>query len=119
MNQLFYNLLNNALKFAGANTQPVIEIRSSSLNDEEQVLLQSLNQKGFHKIEVIDNGIGFDQEYADKIFVVFQRLHPRHEYSGNGIGLSICKKIVQNHKGLIYARSVPGKGATFVVLWPK
>lgn len=118
VNQLFYNLLNNALKFTSTDIAPVVEIRSSILDKEEQKNFPELS--GFYyKIEVIDNGIGFEPYYAEKIFGVFQRLHLKHQYSGNGIGLAICKKIVQNHKGMIYAESTPGEGARFIVLLPK
>jgi signal transduction histidine kinase len=67
---------------------------------------------------VADNGIGFEPEYANKIFEVFQRLHGRSEYSGTGIGLAICKKIVENHKGVIRAEGFPGKGAIFHIYLP-
>lgn len=119
INQLFYNLINNALKFSKAAEPAVIEIRHSILSENEQKEFPSLTQSAYHKIEVKDNGIGFDQQFIDKIFVVFQRLHLKHEYSGNGIGLSICKKIVQNHNGIIYAKSSPGQGSTFTILLPK
>lgn len=119
VNQLFYNLLNNAIKFSRENIPPVIKIHSSVLNEEEQKQFALTGQTSYYKIEVIDNGIGFDAQFAERIFVVFQRLHLKHEYSGNGIGLAICKKIVQNHKGLIYAQSEPGKGSRFILLLPK
>ena len=119
LNQLFYNLLNNAIKFTAPGKQPLIEIRCSELNLNELSRFPSLTDNNYYKIEVMDNGIGFDQEYAEKIFVVFQRLHPRHEYSGNGIGLSICKKIVEHHGGIIYAAGVPGKGASFTIILPE
>ncbi|MGZ3882217.1 MAG: PAS domain-containing sensor histidine kinase, partial [Flavisolibacter sp.] len=119
VNQLFYNLINNALKFARKENQPVIHIYYSELSRDEQKDYPLHDDIVYHRIEVRDNGIGFEQHYAEKIFEVFQRLHLRHEYSGNGIGLSICKKIVQNHKGMIYARSIPGQGSSFVVLLPK
>jgi PAS domain S-box-containing protein len=119
INQLFYNLLNNALKFSKADISPDITIRCSVLEEHERLHFASLKQKSYYKIEVEDNGIGFEPGYAEKIFVVFQRLHMRHEYSGNGIGLSICKKIVQNHKGLIYAKATPGAGSTFTIILPQ
>jgi signal transduction histidine kinase len=70
------------------------------------------------KIEVSDNGIGFDERYLEKIFQMFQRLHNKDTYSGTGIGLAICKKIAENHNGLITAKSVPGEGSTFTVFLP-
>jgi signal transduction histidine kinase len=71
------------------------------------------------KIQVIDNGIGFDPQYADKLFTLFQRLHPARKYEGTGIGLALCKKIVSNHHGSITADSKPGVGTTFTILLPK
>jgi PAS domain S-box-containing protein len=118
MVQMFSNLIGNSFKFAKKDTPPVIQIAASDLNDE---------QKGFYKLDphvrylnifYIDNGIGFDQKYADKIFDLFQRLHDRHEYEGSGLGLSICKKIVANHHGYIFAFSEEGKGATFQIILP-
>ena len=72
----------------------------------------------YHKLEFQDNGIGFEMEFAGKIFAIFQRLHGRSEYEGSGIGLAICKKIVEHHGGIIYASSVLGEGATFTILLP-
>jgi signal transduction histidine kinase len=74
--------------------------------------------KEFVELVVADNGIGFDQQYADKIFMIFQRLHSRAEYSGTGIGLALCKKIVENHHGHIRAASEPGHGAVFTIILP-
>lgn len=119
VNQLFYNLLNNAIKFSKENIPPVIEVRCSVLTEEEKNQFASISHTSYYKIEIIDNGIGFDPQFAERIFVVFQRLHLKHQYSGNGIGLAICKKIVQNHKGMIYAHSSPGIGSNFTVLFPK
>lgn len=99
MVQLLQNLVANAVKYSGT-TQPVIEIAATEQGNE-------------WLFSVKDNGIGFDEKFADKIFVIFQRLHNRTEYSGTGIGLAICKKIIDRHGGKIYAESVPGKGSTF------
>ncbi|HEY4110860.1 sensor histidine kinase [Puia sp.] len=104
--QLFYNLLNNSLKFAreGVPAVIVIEAQSISVGEQEQV-----------QVEVRDNGIGFPQEYAEKIFSTFIRLHPKDLYEGTGLGLSLCKKIVERHGGTISASGVPGEGAIFQI----
>jgi PAS domain S-box-containing protein len=99
MVQLFQNLIGNALKYSG-HKQPRIEIEA--VEKEEEWLFA-----------IKDNGIGFDERFAEKIFVIFQRLHNRSEYSGTGIGLAICKKIIDRHGGKIYAESVPGEGSRF------
>ncbi len=75
--------------------------------------------KKYYKIEIIDNGIGFEQEHAERIFKVFQRLHGHSEFPGTGIGLAIVQKVVQNHNGAIAAESQPGKGAKFIILLPE
>ncbi|MGV3524021.1 MAG: PAS domain-containing sensor histidine kinase [Candidatus Sericytochromatia bacterium] len=104
--QLFQNLLSNALKFVAPGKTPVIEIRS---RQEAQSVV----------IEVQDQGIGFDPQYRDKIFQIFQRLHGRSEYPGSGIGLTLCRKIVERHGGTLEARSQPGQGACFVLKFPR
>ena len=73
----------------------------------------------YYKITVEDNGIGFEQEYVKKIFILFNRLHNKDEYAGTGIGLAICKKIVENHKGFIFAKGVLNQGATFIIYLPE
>ncbi|PZR17249.1 MAG: hypothetical protein DI539_16990 [Flavobacterium psychrophilum] len=110
MSQLFSNLISNSLKYQRADVKPVVSINSEKLYSENEV--------DYYKIEFSDNGIGFSQEYADRIFNIFQRLHGKSEYSGTGIGLSICKKIVQNHNGSIEAVGNDGTGATFIVTLP-
>ncbi|MEX1241693.1 MAG: ATP-binding protein [Cyclobacteriaceae bacterium] len=117
MTQLFSNLLSNALKFC--NTAPLIEVSARSLSREDIVHHQNLNQSlAYTEIVVSDNGIGFEQVYAEEIFKIFQRLNGRSEYKGTGIGLAICKKIVENHGGLISAAGTPGKGARFTIIFP-
>jgi signal transduction histidine kinase len=116
--QLFQNLLSNSLKFVIPEIQPHINIRYSVLNDNEVPLYQLAQAGQYHKIEIADNGIGFENEYAGKIFAIFQRLHGRSEYEGSGIGLAICKKIVEHHGGVIYANGIPGKGAIFTLILP-
>jgi PAS domain S-box-containing protein len=116
--QLFLNLIGNALKFSRKDVQPKITISSSVVRGEQIKEHVADPRKKYHQIEVRDNGIGFEPEYNEKIFEVFQRLHGKAEYSGNGIGLSICKKIVENHRGFIRAEGIPGDGAVFYVVLP-
>ena len=119
MKQLFTNLLSNAIKFRKSGSPPSIQVWSEEVSEKEkfQYLLRA-DQK-YHKILVSDSGIGFEQEYALKIFQIFQRLHGKAEYPGSGIGLSICKKIVENHNGVIYAEGKPGDGAVFTAILPE
>jgi PAS domain S-box-containing protein len=116
--QLFVNLIANALKFRRLNVEPHINISSEIMKAEEIRSLGEDPEKTFCKISVIDNGIGFPDEQKFKIFEPFQRLHGKEEYSGTGIGLAICKKIVANHHGMITAESGEGKGATFSIYIP-
>jgi signal transduction histidine kinase len=84
------------------------------------MLLHELSpHSSYYKIQVTDNGIGFEDEYATRIFQVFQRLHGKSEYPGSGIGLAICKKITEYHHGIIYAENIPGTGARFVFILPQ
>lgn len=119
INQLFTNLIMNSIKYKKEGTAPFIRISSRRVEPGEikpsEILL---NETGYWKISVTDNGIGFEQKYADKIFELFQRLHSRVDYEGTGIGLSICKKVVQNHKGFIHATGKPGLGASFEIYLP-
>lgn len=118
LNQLFYNLISNALKFS--DKPPVIKISARQLTSlDENSLLSPEGDSSYLELTFEDNGIGFEQEYVDKIFTIFQRLNDRQKYSGTGIGLAICKKIVENHGGTIRASGVEGKGATFTVLLPQ
>lgn len=111
--QLFLNIISNAIKYSRADVPPVIHITAEQFSERNEDKTQKLT-----KISVSDNGIGFEQKYADNIFKLFQRLHGRTEYSGTGIGLAICKKIVENHNGTINAISEPGKGSTFIITIP-
>ncbi|MCX6212874.1 PAS domain-containing protein [Spirosoma sp.] len=120
LGQLFQNLLSNAVKFRRTNTAPHIEVRcqlvpASALPTSPQPTRQTTD---YYLIEVVDNGIGFDDRYTNRIFQVFQRLHGKNEYAGSGIGLAICEKVVANHGGAIWARSQPGQGATFSIYFP-
>jgi signal transduction histidine kinase len=111
--QLFYNLISNALKFSKDNGHPVILIAA---NKEKKTVNKKTGD--YIHITVADNGIGFNPEYADKIFGVFSRLNPKEVYEGTGLGLALCKKIVNRHGGQIYAESEEGKGATFHIFLP-
>ncbi len=119
MRQLFQNLLSNAFKFTRDNVTPTIKVSHYVAKGRELPWKQDLNDLAkYYVIEVADNGIGFDEQFADKIFAMFQRLHGRNEYSGSGIGLALCKKIVENHDGIIKAQSVEGEGSKFIVVLP-
>jgi len=119
MKQLFVNLINNAIKFRKKEVPAVININSSVLSNDEKEALFLNPTATYFKIVVSDNGIGFKQEFADAIFQIFKRLYGRASYAGSGIGLAICKKISDHHKGVIYAKGEPDKGASFVVVLPQ
>ncbi|RYY63959.1 MAG: PAS domain S-box protein [Chitinophagaceae bacterium] len=110
LQQLFQNLVSNALKYSKPGVAPHIRISAGTAGEAGL---------RYHRITVEDNGIGFDQLYADKVFQMFARLHGKNEYSGTGVGLSIVKKVVENHGGLIRVQSAPGKGSAFSVLLPE
>lgn len=121
LGQLFQNLLGNALKFRRANVQPLIRVSSQSLPIEQApagLLPRLSGLKQVAEITITDNGIGFDAQHAERIFHVFQRLHGRNQYAGSGIGLAICRRVVENHGGGIVASSTQGEGATFQVYLP-
>ncbi len=118
MHQLFLNLLSNSLKYSKQDVAPLVKISA------EKVIVKEKNgqvteKNSFWRIVISDNGIGFEQQYENKIFEVFQRLHGKKEYEGTGIGLSICKKIIQVHHGTISAFGNPGIGATFIFTLPE
>lgn len=117
MRQLFQNLLSNSLKFRRADVAPVIHIQCQPLDDLSPGENLNAGSRGW-RIILSDNGIGFEAHYAERIFELFQRLHGRSEYEGTGIGLSICRKIVERHGGRITARSQPGVGSEFVIDLP-
>jgi len=117
--QLMQNLLSNSLKFSKGDTSPVINVYAERVKGDQLGANPSINpSEEYCKISVADNGIGFDEAYAEKIFVIFQRLHSNHLFEGTGIGLSICKKIVEKHNGTITATSIPDKGSIFSVVLP-
>lgn len=112
MRQLFQNLLGNSLKFHRSGVPPVLQVRLCNASNN------ILEEESWCELTFSDNGIGFENQYADRIFQLFQRLHGRSEYEGTGMGLAICKKIVERHGGTITAVGVPGSGATFSVRLP-
>ncbi|MBA3283428.1 MAG: PAS domain-containing protein, partial [Nitrosopumilus sp.] len=119
MNQLFYNLIGNALKFSNNDVPPVITITSRTLSEEEIEKYTTLNPfMAYVEIIIKDNGIGFEQKYADKIFIIFQRLHNKETYIGTGIGLAIAKKNIENHHGEIFVEAKKNKGAAFHIILP-
>ncbi len=115
--QVFQNLISNALKFSKQDIKPVLKIFSEFTKEKSISSKASANGK-FCRIYIEDNGIGFDEIYLDKIFSMFQRLHSKAEYSGTGIGLSIAKKIIENHNGIISAKSEENKGSKFIIVLP-
>lgn len=124
MRQLFQNLIGNALKFHRADVAPIVKVYAETVaangasffvnGEEVQIGVES----DYCRIVIEDNGIGFDEKYLDRIFTVFQRLHGRMEYEGSGIGLAVCRKIVERHGGQISAASREGEGATFFIDLP-
>jgi light-regulated signal transduction histidine kinase (bacteriophytochrome) len=103
--QLFQNLIANAVKYHRAEVDTVVKVYGEEYSGTAHIFVE-------------DNGIGFDEQYLDKVFQAFQRLHGRNEYPGTGIGLAICRRIVERHGGTITAKSTPGKGSTFIVTLP-
>ncbi|WP_338378670.1 PAS domain-containing protein [uncultured Flavobacterium sp.] len=116
--QLLFNLVSNALKFAKDNHPPIIRIDGEIGLGSKFKNKKLVKDATYCHIQFTDNGIGFEQEYSEKIFVVFQRLHGKEEYNGTGIGLAIVKKIIENHKGVIVAKGELNKGATFDIYIP-
>ena len=116
--QLFLNLLSNSLKYCKKDTAPIIKIGYSKVKSNDELDLVKASKSNYHKITFTDNGIGFDQKYAKTIFDLFNRLHNKQDYSGTGIGLSICKKIIENHKGYIFAKGEINVGSVFTVYLP-
>lgn len=120
MEQLFQNLLTNALKFMPQSRTPQIQIKYTEVAGKEIKSAKPMDEnKFFYKITVSDNGIGFEEQYSDKIFVIFQRLQGKSEFRGSGIGLAMCKKILQNHDGYINVQSRLNEGSEFSFYLPK
>jgi signal transduction histidine kinase len=118
MQQLLENIIGNALKYSMPDVKPEIRVTAGVVHGTEISFTGADPAMNYHRISVADNGIGFEPQYAGKVFELFQRLHNKTEYSGTGIGLAIAKKIVQNHEGFITAESELGHGATFHIYLP-
>lgn len=118
MQQLFSNLISNSIKYSKRDVAPIIDVSFDRVLGKEVPGFTGEPDSKFYKISFSDNGIGFDQQYAEKIFTLFYRLHNNKEYTGTGIGLAICKIIVENHKGHITAKGVQGVGSVFSIFLP-
>ncbi|MBW8685700.1 response regulator [Chitinophaga sp. B61] len=118
MRQVFYNLISNALKFRRKEIAPEVRIYAESVTSPDPQIKERPDGN-YYKIFVVDNGIGFESQYVNDIFVVFKRLHSYHEIEGTGIGLSICKKIMEQHNGFITATSKIDNGSTFIIGLPE
>lgn len=116
--QLFSNLISNSIKYSKQDMNPIIDIASETVYGRDIPRFSGDPDSKYFKISFTDNGIGFDQQYAEKIFTLFYRLHSNREYTGTGIGLAICKIITENHRGFITAHGVPGSGSVFNVYLP-
>jgi two-component system CheB/CheR fusion protein len=117
--QMFYNLISNSLKFSTDSRNPEITITAEKLDGKKKAAYQGLDAKAtYYEIVITDNGIGFEQEFADQVFTLFKRLDSVGKYQGSGVGLALCRKIVANHKGMIFAESKPGMGASFHIILP-
>ena len=119
MRQLFQNLLSNSLKFIRPNTTPVVVLSHRFLDAEDVVGRNVRAAEKYLELQITDNGLGFEPEFEEKIFAIFQRLHHKYEYAGTGIGLAICRKIVSSSGGTIHASSLPGSGSTFTITLPQ
>jgi light-regulated signal transduction histidine kinase (bacteriophytochrome) len=117
MKPLFHNLIGNALKYSKKDTTPVVRITSEISSQLNGKMTNGVSPK-YCRIYIQDNGIGFDQKYAEEIFGMFKRLHHNSEFQGTGIGLALCKKIVEQHNGYISARSKLNEGSTFIISLP-
>ncbi len=119
LKHLFQNLINNSIKFQKKDTSLQINIDSKQINEEEIKSFNFSSGKTYYKIELTDNGIGFEDQYAEKIFQSFHRLHGKADYEGSGLGLAICKKIMEKHHGIIYAKGSKISGAGFILILPQ
>ncbi|HEV7346945.1 sensor histidine kinase [Telluribacter sp.] len=120
MRQLFLNLMSNALKYSKESISPKVHISADIVQSPNRNVSYTFDPgKRYVEIKVADNGIGFEPQFSEKIFAIFQRLHSAEKFPGTGIGLALCKKVVQNHEGEIFAESSVGKGATFRIILPQ
>jgi light-regulated signal transduction histidine kinase (bacteriophytochrome) len=118
--QLFYNLLSNAIKFRKASESPIVQINAEKMQAKDiSRFIDHENGGNYYKITISDNGIGFDNRHASDIFMVFKRLHSYQEFEGTGVGLAICKKIIERHNGFITAESTVDKGSKFIIGLPE
>ena len=118
LEQLFINIISNSLKYSKPDEPSVITISTRRIKAYKAPKLKDNTKKEYIKIVIKDNGLGFEQKYAKKIFLLFNRLHGKNEFPGTGVGLAICKKIVENHKGYIFAKGKPDEGAVFEIYLP-
>lgn len=117
--QLFINLISNSLKYSKPDVNPIITIHCEKISVAQISSLKTNPEKEYYQISISDNGMGFDQQFSESIFTLFQRLHSSAEFPGTGIGLAICKKIVENHMGAIKAEGKLNIGATFTIFLPE
>ena len=119
LKNLFKNIIHNSIKFYKKNTALEIKIDSHQVERDEKKAFGLPGDHIYFKIEFMDNGIGFDERYAEKIFEPFRRLHGKSDYPGNGFGLAICKKIMEKHHGIIFAKSAKDSGTRFTLILPQ
>lgn len=120
MNQVIYNLIGNALKFTRKDIESTIHVSARKLEGDDVKVFPKLKPgKVYHQISVTDNGIGFRQQYAEKIFTIFHQLNNKSVYGGYGIGLSLCRRVIDNHKGIIFANGEENNGSTFTFIIPE
>lgn len=118
LEQLFINIIGNSLKYSKTDETPIVNITTKKVKASKTPKLNDNSKRDYIKISFKDNGMGFKQEYAEKIFLLFNRLHGKKDFPGTGVGLAICKKIVENHKGYIFAKGKPNEGAVFEIYLP-
>ena len=118
LKELFQNLITNSIKFRKKDSPLQIEITAGPIDEEDKKAFDLDNNTLYHKIEIMDNGIGFDGQHSQKIFKPFVRLHGNSDYEGHGLGLALCKKIIEKHHGFIFAKSARDSGTRFILILP-